>query len=302
MSSSLISILKPYRNIRSSTNSPAIIPIHKLSVLHTDNSSVLVLCPSKLRITATLFLNKIALKRDFINIDNKYRVKRQDLLAATEKMIMDSDLNLECRSTNQHLDQNPSPNSPKRPPNAFMLYSGTLRKKIKRTFPEYDNSDISKFLGIMWRSANDNIKQKFIEQACVERQRHKMQYPNFEYNSRKELSNTKSSSEHVPENIAETEEWLKEIQQFVQMTENFETTPYSSLAKMENEALELINSISTNVELTDFGLTDIEQQLLPNHQWINCNLTEELDTRSWRDMCNSISLAYPDPEEYLIFE
>lgn len=297
---SIKSNMSLYRNIESSKNSPELFPIHKLTVFHTDKTSFLVLSPGKLRISATLFLSKIIGKGDFINIDLNHRVKRQDLLVAAESMIMEMDNNNDKRSLNQLNDQKISP---KRPPNAFMLYSSTLRKRIKRTFPEYDNSNISKFLGIMWRSASSSIKQKFIKMAYEERQRHKMHYPDFEYNSAKAMTSSATAFPHAQENITENDEWIREIQQFVQQTEDFETVSYPTLAKMESEAIELINSFSTDFDYEDSQLTSTEHQWLPSHHWINCDTTDDMDARNWRDMCNSISLVYPEgPEDNLVFK
>ncbi|ORZ15262.1 hypothetical protein BCR42DRAFT_416748 [Absidia repens] len=279
----------PYRKIKSSKSLSTLFPIHKLSVHYTADTSFLTLNPSKISISATVFLTLISGNREFAKINSSHRVKRKDLLLATESMIMEIDSKYDNQGVKNSADQNTMMTTPKRPPNAFMLYSSSLRKTIKRTFPEYDNSDISKFLGIMWRSANNNIKQKFIQQAYEERQRHKMQYPDFEYNMPKNLSISGMSLQGGSENIQDDGAWFEEIQQFIQQTENFGDTPYSSLDKMEKDAIELLNSISDDNEPNNNNF-----ECLPNLQWINFSPMEEMDTNSWRDMCNSVSLLFPE--------
>ncbi|KAI8977491.1 high mobility group box domain-containing protein [Mycotypha africana] len=82
----------------------------------------------------------------------------------------------------------------KRPTNAFILYSNALRRKLKALFPKYTNCEASKFLGAMWKSINKDIKDSYIKQAIECRRLHKLKYPNFEYNIKKETNTGKAIS------------------------------------------------------------------------------------------------------------
>lgn len=62
-----------------------------------------------------------------------------------------------------------NPLAPKRPPSAFLRYSQSHRKLVKKENPNIKNTDISRLLGEMWRNASDREKSPFIEQELRER-------------------------------------------------------------------------------------------------------------------------------------
>ncbi|KAI9302510.1 hypothetical protein BJ944DRAFT_205923 [Cunninghamella echinulata] len=259
------------------------IPIQRLSIHYKNKKSFIRLHPSKIHIQSSYFLSLLNSNCENISIGPNNNIKRQELLSATERMIMDEKNYSDSFYTGKIDLQN---DKPRRPPNAFLLYSGSLRKKIRRTFPEYSNSDVSKLLGIMWRTASEEIKDKFTRLAYEEKQRHKLQHPNFEYNLKKQGWNSGESS--ASQNNLYDNEWLNDINEFLQQTKEFEKNFNGNLnpEDMKEDAIMLISSMTEDSELDT------------SKKWLNSSLFEDnLDPNSWMDMINSITLLYPEYTE-----
>ena len=62
------------------------------------------------------------------------------------------------------------PLAPKRPMSAFLAFSRQKRQEIKAANPAIDNTDISRLLGELWRTASPSEKEPFIEREKVERE------------------------------------------------------------------------------------------------------------------------------------
>lgn len=65
------------------------------------------------------------------------------------------------------------PNSPKRPPSAFLKYSKEKRSIVKEQHPELKNIDIARLLGQMWQSAPPEERVPHIEREQIERKKYK---------------------------------------------------------------------------------------------------------------------------------
>lgn len=58
------------------------------------------------------------------------------------------------------------PNAPKRPLSAFLKFSNSRRKGLKRQYPDATNADLSKMLSKMWHESEKDYRQKFIDEAA----------------------------------------------------------------------------------------------------------------------------------------
>ncbi|KAI0990259.1 hypothetical protein GJ496_000500 [Pomphorhynchus laevis] len=76
----------------------------------------------------------------------------------------------------------------KRPMNAFMVWSKSMRREITQKDPKLHNSEISKQLGEMWRNMSDEDKQPYIEEAKILRSEHMRNYPDYKYRPRRKTN------------------------------------------------------------------------------------------------------------------
>lgn len=69
-----------------------------------------------------------------------------------------------------------------RPPNAFILFANQWRKKLAGRHPWETNAEISKRLGNMWKSMDNDEKGVYKALAREADAKHKKEYPGYVYN------------------------------------------------------------------------------------------------------------------------
>lgn len=161
-----------------------------------EGQTFIKIYPSRVSISSKDLIQMIEAKKESIPLENNDCILRKDILLAIQNYPWGQENQNQGGNHNINSSTTTSASEPKRPTNAFILYRSALRKKIKTLFPSFNNSDISKFIGAMWKAANKEVKEKYIKQASECRILHKQRYPNFEYNIKKEnVENAASNSE-----------------------------------------------------------------------------------------------------------
>jgi transcription factor SOX7/8/10/18 (SOX group E/F) len=68
-----------------------------------------------------------------------------------------------------------------RPPNAFILYSQSMRSAVRQENPAMSNIEVSRLLGKMWKEVGPETKLRFKQEAAVAQEEFKQQHPNYTY-------------------------------------------------------------------------------------------------------------------------
>ncbi|XP_025202000.1 transcription factor Sox-11-like [Melanaphis sacchari] len=102
-----------------------------------------------------------------------------------------------------------NPNHIKRPMNAFMVWSQIERRRICHDQPDMHNAEISKQLGMLWKTLTEEQRKPFIEEAETLRLMHLKEYPDYKYRPRKRTPKNSGSSGNItttsaPVTIAKT--------------------------------------------------------------------------------------------------
>jgi len=69
--------------------------------------------------------------------------------------------------------------------NAFMVWSREKRRKLAQEHPRLHNSEISKRLGVEWKSLSEEEKRPYIEEAKKIRNDHMVEHPGYRYRPRR---------------------------------------------------------------------------------------------------------------------
>jgi len=92
-------------------------------------------------------------------------------------------------------------NAPKRPMSSFLYYAQKYRQIVKRKNPELCNTEVSKLLGVMWKNAPKEEKQKYIEHEESKRAIYKSAISEW-HKKQEEISLIpEHHQEHVPDTV-----------------------------------------------------------------------------------------------------
>lgn len=78
------------------------------------------------------------------------------------------------------------PNAPKRPMSAFLSYSNSKRSSVKRQNQGLTNAEVSRVLAAMWKNAQVDEKQVYIDEEFKLRQKYKLDISEWRANEEKE--------------------------------------------------------------------------------------------------------------------
>ncbi|KAH0790186.1 HMG box family protein [Histomonas meleagridis] len=69
----------------------------------------------------------------------------------------------------------------RRPPNAFILYSQTMRTEVRQKNPTLSNTEVSRILGKMWKEVPNEVKLQYKQKAASLQEEFKKEHPNYVY-------------------------------------------------------------------------------------------------------------------------
>jgi hypothetical protein len=69
----------------------------------------------------------------------------------------------------------------RRPPNAFIILSQSVRQSLKRSTPGLTNIEYTKIMATMWKEAPEQDRAKFKEQAAQLQKIFKEKFPDYSY-------------------------------------------------------------------------------------------------------------------------
>jgi transcription factor SOX7/8/10/18 (SOX group E/F) len=79
------------------------------------------------------------------------------------------------------MDQEEEGDNAHRPPNAFILYSQTMRSSVRQENPSLSNTEVSRLLGKMWKEVPADQKQIYKQRAAAAQEIFKREHPDYTY-------------------------------------------------------------------------------------------------------------------------
>ena len=69
----------------------------------------------------------------------------------------------------------------RRPPNAFILYSQSMRTQVRSENPSLSNTEVSSLLGKMWKDVPNEVKLQYKQKAQALQEEFKKAHPGYTY-------------------------------------------------------------------------------------------------------------------------
>ena len=86
------------------------------------------------------------------------------------------------------------PNAPKRPQNAFILFSSDTRGKIKEEHADWKIGDVGKELGRLWRGMTDKDKAPFLKLSSKDKVRYETEMKSYTEGLQASLQETEKTA------------------------------------------------------------------------------------------------------------
>lgn len=115
---------------------------------------------------------------------------------------------------------------------AFLKYSQKRRSVVKEENPDMSNTDVSRLLGEMWRTASAAEKAPYVEQELVEREKYKAVIKKFREEQTKRDAESRTSHQSIQqaaEKPPPSQHRPYDYSSFVQPLESFEPFPDDSV-------------------------------------------------------------------------
>lgn len=103
------------------------------------------------------------------SLTEEQRLYIREELELTEKRLLDK-----MSKTKTKTKKTKDPLAPKRPGTAFTMFSTENREALKVSEPNISFGETSKRLGEMWRSVDDNTREKYNKKCIKEKEKHRV--------------------------------------------------------------------------------------------------------------------------------
>lgn len=278
------------RPIRSRSQGPSVLFVQKLSITHAGTQSYLKIHPSQTKIPVEDLLSMVLEKRNYLVTASGEHVQRQDLLSAASHLLEEGGSQHIASTGATYSDPLPwNADEPRRPSNAFILYSNATRKRLQEIFPEYPNSEISKVLGALWSSAPDNVKRKYTEKAEELRKLHREIYPTYSYHRQQQKRRDSSPCHSHPATDGQQSSSDQSYEQIDAILYQYPIPTAEGLLQPPFEGPHAVYQTlpSANMQFQESGSAN-SWETWPEY-------IQQAD--EWQDLCNKITSLFPYPED-----
>lgn len=87
----------------------------------------------------------------------------------------------DAQAGQMNVDEGEEGDNSRRPANAFILYSQTMRSVVRQENPSLSNTEVSRLLGKMWKEVPNETKLQYKQRAAAAQEEFKRQHPDYTY-------------------------------------------------------------------------------------------------------------------------
>ena len=87
----------------------------------------------------------------------------------------------DAQAAQMNADDGEEGDNSRRPANAFILYSQTMRSVVRQENPSLSNTEVSRLLGKMWKEVPNETKLQYKQRAAAAQEEFKRQHPDYTY-------------------------------------------------------------------------------------------------------------------------